>query len=65
MVSIGRKRRGRPSSDNRKNDCCSVRMSEDQSNMLDYIMRNTGESKTDILMKGLKMQYNLCKSRIE
>ncbi len=56
------KRRGRPSSDRRKDSRCSVRLSNNQSEMLDYIIANTGKSKTDVLIDGLKMQYNLAKA---
>lgn len=57
-------KRGRPVGRN-KSGFCGLRLTDDESEMLEYIMKIKGVSKSDILLEGLKLQYEECKSREE
>ena len=51
--------RGRPKKEDVRNNNCIVRMSEQEVVMLNLLSIETGQSKSDILRKGLEMQYKL------
>lgn len=58
------RKRGRPIGRN-KSGFCGLRLSDEEAEMLEYITKIKGVSKSDILLEGLKLQYEECKSREE
>ena len=57
------KKRGRPVKDGSKRCRQQIRMTDEQSDMLDYICDMTGKTKTEVLLEGLRMQHNMVKFR--
>jgi hypothetical protein len=55
------RKRGRPVTGKAKSDFCGVRLSREQQEMLDYVAKTKGLTRTDVILEGLKAQYNLCK----
>ena len=51
--------RGRPRKDYKKNEFFGARLNDQESQMLEYIVEKTGETKSKIIIKALKMYYNL------
>ena len=58
---IFEKKRGRPKTEDAKDYGYRLRMSGEDIAKLEYIHKKTGESKADILRRGLNMAYNLAK----
>ena len=56
-------KRGRPRKEEARRGQYRLRTNEEEEKMLDYIHENTGETKADILRRGLKTLYNLEKTR--
>lgn len=51
--------RGRPKKDNSRCRICKARLTDEEMKMLEYLYAETGQSVSDILRAGIKMQYNL------
>lgn len=49
--------RGRPKKKESKNSYFTVRMNAEYMNKLNYLSMETGVSKSDIVRKGIEMQY--------
>ena len=60
-----KKRRGRPKQKGSKNCRFTFRLSSDEDRMLKELSALTGESKSDLLMQGLKMVNNLKRIQFE
>lgn len=60
-----KRKRGRPVSDRSKRNFCGLRISDEDVEMLEYIAKTTGETRTDIIRGAIKMHYNLCKARYD
>ena len=54
---------GRPKKEETKRWPFKLRMSEQEIRMLEYIQKSTGKTKSEIMLGGLKMSYNLEKSK--
>ena len=52
---------GRPRRDGSKTSRIEIRISAEEEQMLNDLSDLTGESKSDIIRKGIKMSYNLKK----
>lgn len=52
-------KRGRPSKTDAKNRAYTFRISAEEVRMLADLSRNQGLTKSEILRKGIRMQYNL------
>ena len=50
-------RTGRPT-DNPKGNYTGVRLSDDEIKKIDFCMKKTGMSKTDVIRKGIDLVYN-------
>lgn len=48
---------GRPKSENPRKNNTRIRMTDDEVAMLEYCAKETGKTKTDVLMLGLKKVY--------
>lgn len=57
------KTRGRPCKDGSKKCRFEIRIDERNRDMLDFLAEKTGKTKTEIMMNGLRMYYNLEKYR--
>lgn len=56
---VGAGRMGRPRRDGSKTGRVELRISTDEEQMLNDLSELTGESKSDIIRKGIRMSYNL------
>ncbi len=56
--------RGRPKKENSKSYRYGLRLTEDEIRMLEEVCESTGESKSDIIRRGLTMIYNLNKYKL-
>lgn len=56
-------KRGRPVKEDSKRGKFQLRLSEEDEAMLDYIRKDTGETKAEAFRKGLKAYYHLVKTR--
>lgn len=52
-------RTGRPKKETSKTDIVSLRIRREDAEKLEYLTMKTDRSKTDILLNGLRMVYNL------
>lgn len=50
--------RGRPKKNMAKHDRVEVRLSREESKMLEFVCTKTGATKSEVLRNGLKMQYD-------
>lgn len=57
------KKRGRPMKEYSKIDRFTIRMGRNEKDMLAYLTKKTGISVSDIVRNGIRMTYNLEKSR--
>lgn len=57
------KKRGRPMKEYSKIDRVTIRMGRNEKDMLAYLTNKTGISVSDIVRNGIRMTYNLEKSR--
>lgn len=57
------KKRGRPMKEYSKIDRVTIRMGGNEKDMLEYLTKKTGISISDIVRNGIRMSYNLEKSR--
>lgn len=55
-------KRGRPKHENGRDKQIHVRASEECIKQLDYLVDITGESKTEIVEKAIRIKYNLHRS---
>jgi hypothetical protein len=55
------KRRGRPIKDLAKNNVLIVRLSDDEREMIEYLASEDEMTKTDVIRKAVKAQYNIKK----
>lgn len=55
------KRRGRPIKDRAKNNVLIVRLSDDEREMIEYLASEDEMTKTDVIRKAIKAQYNIKK----
>lgn len=62
-VDIFVKKRGRPLKEDHKGFRCEIRMTEEEHDILDYLVEKKDMSKTELVNKALKMLYNLEKYR--
>lgn len=56
---VGAGRMGRPRRDGSKTGRVELRISTDEKQMLNDLSELTGESKSDIIRKGIRISYNL------
>lgn len=56
---VGAGRMGRPRRDGSKTGRVELRISTEEEQMLNDLSELTGESKSDIIRKGIRMSYNL------
>lgn len=56
-------KRGRPVKEDAKRGQYRLRMCEEDEAMLDFVCANTGESKAEVIRRGIKYAYNLEKAR--
>ena len=56
---VGAGRMGRPRRDGSKTGRVELRISTDEEQMLNDLSELTGESKSDIIRKGIRISYNL------
>ena len=54
---------GRPKKETSKTDIVSLRLRREDAEKLEYLSAKTDRSKTDILLNGLRMVYNLEKNK--
>lgn len=57
------KKRGRPTKECSKINRVTIRMGRNEKDMLEYLTKKTGISISDIVRNGIRMSYNLEKSR--
>ena len=57
------KKRGRPMKEYSKIDRVTIRMGRNEKDMLAYLTKKTGISVSDIVRNGIRMTYNLEKSK--
>ncbi len=53
------KKRGRPRLSTCKDGCLIFRVSDKDRGMINYLVQKTGKTKTELILNGLRMQYNL------
>lgn len=53
------KRRGRPRLSTCKDGYVTIRVSDKDKGIIDYLTQKTGKTKTELVLNGLRMQYNL------
>lgn len=51
-------KRGRPCTDDARKNQYRLRMTDDELDMLDYIVEKTGKTKAEILREALRSSYN-------
>lgn len=49
---------GRPKIDNPRKNNTRIRMTDDEVKMLDYCSKQTGKTKTDVVIEGIQRIYN-------
>lgn len=54
-------KRGRPKKEVSKSESFTLRLTKEEQNKLEYISFETGKSRSEVLLKGLEMQYKLHK----
>lgn len=54
-----KRKRGRPAKGPVRSKRLEVRLSEEESEMLEFIIRHKGSSKTNIISDAIRTQYNL------
>lgn len=55
------KRRGRPVKDRAKSNVFMLRLSDDEREMIEYLASEDDMTKTDVIRKAVKAQYNIKK----
>lgn len=55
------KRRGRPVKDRAKSNVFMIRLSDDEREMIEYLASEDDMTKTDVIRKAVKAQYNIKK----
>ncbi|WP_130436408.1 plasmid mobilization protein [Cuneatibacter caecimuris] len=55
------KKRGRPPKNDTKTDQYRLRLNDEERTMLEHLAEESGVSMSEILIRGLRMQYNLAK----
>lgn len=55
-------RTGRPTTEP-KNKFLKIRVSQNDLNKLDFVAKNTGQSKTEVIRKGINLQYEELKGK--
>lgn len=55
------KRRGRPVKDRAKSNVLMIRLSDDEREMIEYLASEDDMTKTDVIRKAVKAQYNIKK----
>ncbi len=56
VMSVEKKKMGRPT-DNPKGNYTGIRLSDDENKKLDFCMKETGMTKTDVIRKGIDLVY--------